>query len=78
MRNNKVTWEQLSWHERIQQVNVIDDTYMFASSYRDAQQAAWNVRHAAENDLIWFGFEVLDFDKFERDLREILSELYFE
>lgn len=55
----------------------INETYLFRKNYATAEDAAYNLRIAYENDPDWFSFVVDDLDSFEEDAKRIINEYYF-
>ena len=67
-------WTNFCWEEKIRQVLLIDETYMFSTSYSSVEDAVYNVIIGYENDPEWFDFEVEDFGQFEQDLKILLAD----
>lgn len=71
-------WTNFCWEEKIRQVRLIDETYMFSTSYSSVEDAVENLIIGYENDPEWFDFEVEDFGQFEHELKILLADYFDE
>ena len=78
METTKRTWETMTFDEAERNVREMNETYNFSENYKNAEEAAANVRTGYENDPDWFNFTVSDLDKFEDELVTIIGGLYFD
>ena len=78
METTKRTWETMTFDEAERNVREMNETYNFSDNYKNAEEAAANVRAGYENDPDWFSFTVSDLDKFENELVTIIGGLYFD
>ena len=77
METKTFAWETMTFDEAERNVREMNETYNFSENYKNAEEAAANVRTGYENDPDWFSFTVSDLDKFEDELVTIIGGLYF-
>lgn len=73
----KEFWNDFPFEEREREVWILNEIFNFPENYKDAAEAAWNVRVSYENDPDWFGYEVTDLDAFQDQIEEFINEEYF-
>lgn len=66
-------WEDMTYEEKEENIEQIDETYDFAQ-YESAEEAADNVVTGYREDTRWFSFRVKDIDDFRADLVKFIND----
>lgn len=70
----KKNWHEMSFEEKSLMVAQIEESYQNKTLFKNAADAAHNVRIGYEEDPDWFNFEVTDLDEFEEGYAELIAE----
>lgn len=70
----KKNWHEMSFEEKSLMVAQIEESYQNKTLFKNAADAAHNVRIGYEEDPDWFDFTVTNIEAFEKEYAELIAE----